>query len=39
MTREIDQHKESMLALAIDPEQYQLNPAWLEAVKRAGVGK
>ena len=39
MTREIEQHKENMLAQAIDTEQYRLNPAWLEAVKKFGAEK
>jgi hypothetical protein len=39
MPREIDQHQESMLALAIDTDQYRLNPAWLEAVKKTGAEK
>lgn len=39
MTREIDQHQENLLAQAIDAEQYQLNPAWLEAVKKADAAK
>lgn len=39
MVRDIDQHKECMAALAIDTDQYRLNPAWLEAVKKTGAAK
>ncbi|MFW0754798.1 DUF3087 domain-containing protein [Pseudomonas sp. H11T01] len=39
MVHEIDQHKACMEALAIDTEQYQLNPVWLEAVKKANAAK
>lgn len=39
MVRDIDQHKACMEALAIDTEQSQLNPAWLEAMKKARKGK
>lgn len=34
MTGEIDRHRESMEALAIDTDQPRLNPDWLEAVKK-----
>lgn len=37
--REMDEHKERMEALAIDTELHQLNPAWIEAVKKSGTGK
>ncbi|MNF02322.1 hypothetical protein D3C80_2014540 [compost metagenome] len=33
MTREIDQHREAMEALGLDPEKNRLDPAWLDAVK------
>jgi len=39
MIREIDQHRERVEALGIDTEQPQLNPAWLEAVKKISVAK
>lgn len=34
MVKEIDQHREKMLAQGIDPEQTQLDPTWLQAVVR-----
>ncbi len=34
MVREIDDHREAMLARGLDPEQSRLDGAWLEAVKR-----
>jgi len=34
LNREMEQHKARMEALGIDTEQMQLNPAWIEAVKR-----
>jgi hypothetical protein len=37
--RESEQHKECMAALAMDTEQYRLNPAWLAAVKKAGTAQ
>lgn len=36
MLREIDQHREAMLAQGLDTEQSRLDPAWLLAVKQAG---
>lgn len=37
MLREVDQHRESMAALGLDPDQHRLDPVWLEAVKKAGA--
>ena len=37
VVRESEQHKECMSALAMDTEQYRLNPDWLAAVKKAGA--
>ena len=37
--RESEQHKECMAALAMDTEQYRLNPEWLAAVKKAGAAQ
>lgn len=37
LSREIDEHLEKMQALNLDTEQPQLDPAWIEAVKRAYV--
>ena len=37
--RDSDQHKACMLALALDPEQKRLDPAWLTAVKQASASK
>jgi len=34
LIREMDKHKERMEALGLDIEQMQLNPAWLEALKK-----
>ena len=34
LAREMEQHKVRMEALGLDTEQTQLDPAWLEAVKR-----
>lgn len=39
MVHDIDRHKERMVALALDTDQYQLNPAWLEAVKKGAAAK
>lgn len=36
MVREIDAHREAMLALGLDPEQGRLERDWLDAVKRFG---
>jgi hypothetical protein len=35
LSREMEQHKVRMEALGLDPDQTQLNPAWLEAMKPA----
>lgn len=37
MVREIDEHRTSMEALGMDVDQQRLDPAWLEAVKKAGA--
>ena len=37
LIREMDRHKERMEALGLDPQQTQLNPAWLEAVKQSAA--
>lgn len=37
MVHEIDQHKACMEALGMDTDQFRLDPAWLEAVKKAGA--
>ena len=37
MVHEIDQHQALMEALGMDTDQYRLDPAWLEAVKKAGA--
>ena len=37
MVREINQHRECMEALHMDTDQYRLDPAWLEAVKKTGA--
>lgn len=34
LVREIDAHREAMLARGLDPEQSRLDPAWLETLKR-----
>lgn len=34
LLRDSEQHKDRMIALAIDPEQIRLDPTWLETVKR-----
>jgi hypothetical protein len=34
LIREMDKHKERMEALGLDTEQTQLNPTWLEALKK-----
>ncbi|MDB6052425.1 MAG: hypothetical protein JWR17_5171 [Pseudomonas sp.] len=34
MIQEIDQHQQRLVALAIDPDQFRLDPAWIDAVKR-----
>ncbi|HEX8594529.1 MAG TPA: DUF3087 domain-containing protein [Pseudomonas sp.] len=34
LLRDSEQHKDRMVALALDTEQPRLDPAWLEAVKR-----
>ncbi|UVJ42123.1 DUF3087 domain-containing protein [Pseudomonas sp. LS1212] len=38
MVHEIDQHKATMEALGMDTDQPRLDPAWLEAVQKAGAG-
>lgn len=35
MVREIDAHRERMLALGLDTEQTRLDPAWIETLKKA----
>ncbi|MCM2331245.1 Protein of unknown function [Geopseudomonas sagittaria] len=37
MVREIDEHRARMEALGLDTDQPRLDPAWLAAVKQAGV--
>lgn len=37
LIREMDRHKERMETLGLDPQQTQLNPAWLEAVKQSAA--
>lgn len=37
MVHEIEQHKTRMEALGMDTDQYRLDPAWLESVKKAGA--
>ncbi|MBD9484729.1 DUF3087 domain-containing protein [Pseudomonas sp. PDM14] len=37
MVREIDEHREAMLALGLDPEQNRLEGEWLDAVKQTGA--
>jgi len=39
MVAEINRHKASMEALGMDTEQKQMDPAWLETVKKAGTSK
>ena len=39
MIAEINRHKESMAALGMDTEQSQLDPAWLETVKKANAAR
>jgi hypothetical protein len=37
MVREIDAHREAMLAQGLDPEQNRLDAQWLDAMKKAGA--
>ncbi len=39
VVRESEQHKACMAALAMDTEQYRLNPDWLVAVKKASAAR
>lgn len=39
MIAEINRHKASMAALGMDTEQNQLDPAWLETVKKASAAR
>ncbi|MDP3815862.1 DUF3087 family protein [Pseudomonas sp.] len=39
MQAEIDQHLAAMQAPGLDSEQYQLNQAWLAAVKKANTAQ
>jgi len=39
MMAEINQHKASMAALGMDTEQNQMDPAWLETVKKANAAR
>jgi hypothetical protein len=36
MLGEIEQHRARLEAQGLEPDQYQLDPAWLAAVKQAG---
>lgn len=39
MLAEIDRHKQAMAALEMDTEQKQMDPAWLETVKKANAAR
>jgi hypothetical protein len=39
ITAEINRHREAMQAMGLDTENQQMDPAWLEAVKKIKVAQ